>query len=239
MDRSVVLLIPMYNPPSGWDVTLLNRYHTFCRLFGQKIPLVLSNDGSSIDIQEGVQNLQNNLGSLFNYVSSDKNQGKGAALKRAAAYIQADTYLFTDHDFPYTPESMIAVLQNSMSKGGITMGVRDDNYYDDISFFRTHLSKLLKKLNLILLRLPSNDTQCGLKAFDNSTKNILLNCKTNRFLIDLEFLLAANSKNVSITPVVVKLRSDVAFTRFNAWVLSKELGNFLLLIWNYRIRKQK
>ena len=237
MNSSLVLLIPVYNPPSGWEVTLLNQYHTFCLLFGRKIPLILSNDGSTIDLYEDLQNLRNDLGGLFTYVSSDKNQGKGAALKRAAAYVHADTYLFTDYDFPYTPDSMVAVLHNNILQGGITMGTRDERYYEDISDFRTFLSKLLKKLNHLLLKLPSNDTQCGLKAFDNESKNILLACKTDRFLIDLEFLLSANQKNVCITPVTVSLRSDVEFTRFNAWVLLKELGNFIGLVWRYRITR--
>jgi glycosyltransferase involved in cell wall biosynthesis len=238
MVHPVVLLIPVYNPPPGWEKTLLDQYRHFGTLYGQNIPFVLSDDGSSTDINPGLSYLKENLGDLCHYLSSPENQGKGAALKRAAAYIFADTYLFTDHDFPYTPESMVAVLHNNILQGGITMGVRDERYYDDVSNFRTSLSKLLKKLNQLLLKLPSNDTQCGLKAFDKNAKNILLTCKTNRFLIDLEFLLAANSKKISIKPVVVKLRNDIAFTRFNAWVLFKELGNFLLLIWNYRIRKQ-
>ena len=90
-------------------------------------------------------------------------------------------------------------------------------------------------LNKIILNLPVNDTQCGLKAFDEEVKDILLDCATDRFLIDLELLMAVNKKSLSIIPVSVQLREDIDFTKFNASVLLKEVFSILKLIWKYRL----
>ena len=90
-------------------------------------------------------------------------------------------------------------------------------------------------LNKSILSLPVNDTQCGLKAFDNGVKEILLQCETDRFLIDLELLLAVNKKAIPITPVPVRLREDIDFTKFNSSVLLKEAFNFIKILIKYRL----
>ena len=230
-----VLLIPMYNPPSGWEQTFLERYDAFCVQLGYTIPVVLSNDGSTRDLKEETDFLQQQIGENFFCIHAEKNKGKGAALKSAASLLQADFYLFTDVDFPYSVESMVQVAGAVEKQGGIAMGVRQQTYYDDINAFRTYLSKILKWLNRLILQLPSNDTQCGLKAFDAEAKACLLQSKTNRFLIDLEFLLAAQNQKITIRPVEVRLRQDIQFTNFNSMVLVKELLNFIQIVFRYRL----
>lgn len=229
-----VLLIPMYNPPSGWEQTFLERYNSFCQQLGHSIPVVLSNDGSTRDLRAETNFLQEHIGDNFFCIHAEKNKGKGAALKSAAALLEADFYLFTDVDFPYSAESMVQVAEDNKKQGGIAMGVRQQTYYDDINVFRTYLSKILKWLNRLILQLPSNDTQCGLKAFDAEARACLLQCKTNRFLIDLEFLLAAQKQKINIRPVEVRLRQDIQFTNFNSMVLMKELLNFIQIVFRYR-----
>ncbi|MFZ1705190.1 MAG: glycosyltransferase [Saprospiraceae bacterium] len=235
MSHTSALIIPIYNPETGWEQTFLKQYTLFISKISQNIPVILSNDGSKVDLGEGVDYLKNNIGELFYYVNNEKNQGKGAALKAGARALNADFYLFTDNDFPYSIESMILVYNTLLNKKGIVMGVRDQSYYQDLSTFRTLLSKILKNFNKILLRLPSNDTQCGLKAFDHEAKEVLLGCETDRFLIDLEFLMAAQHQRILITPIPVILRDDISFTKFNSMVLFKELKNFLKLILKYRL----
>ncbi|MBK8372175.1 MAG: glycosyltransferase family 2 protein [Saprospiraceae bacterium] len=231
-----VLIVPMYNPSEGWEHIFMKHYREFCDLLEFDIQVVLSDDGSTNDIQEAIQFLRSSLGEKLTYISAERNKGKGAALKAGVKLIRADNYIFTDIDFPYTAESMVSVYQSCLDNRGVVMGIRDKNYYNDITRFRTWLSKILRWFNKLLLQLPSNDTQCGLKAFDAIGGEILVDCKTDRFLIDLEFLLSANQKKVKITPVQVSLRNNVEFTKFNTLVLFKELANFAGLIWRYRIK---
>jgi glycosyltransferase involved in cell wall biosynthesis len=235
--QEAVLIIPVYNPEDGWVEVLLNGHAQFNRQLGFVIPLIVVNDGSISAIETDLQILRGHSKALpIQIISYVQNIGKGGALKRGAALLDRKYYIFTDFDFPYTTDSMVAVYQALVTHGGITPGHRRESYYTDLSNLRTVISKGLRWLNKIILGLPTPDTQCGLKGFDREGRDLLVACNTDRFLIDLEFLLAANKNGVKITPIDVMLRPDVEFTKFNPMILAKELLNFAKLIWQYRIR---
>lgn len=233
-DPGPVLVVPVFNPSPGWEEVLVNRFNEFCKTSGMDFTLVLVNDGSTVDIRSDF--LEQKLGDRFRYLSYENNCGKGAALKYGFSAYRSDVNVFSDIDLPYTARSMAAVAESLVRQGGIAAGYRDEVYYADVSVFRTLLSKSLRLLNTLILGLPVNDTQCGLKAFDRKVAETLAQCRTDRFLIDLELLLAVTRKKLPITPVHVELREDVDFSRFNSSVLLKELGNFLILVWHYRLR---
>jgi glycosyltransferase involved in cell wall biosynthesis len=233
----ITLLVPLYNPEKDWHLLFEARYNAFCNSVGLIVPVVLINDGSYIEISESVLYLKAQLGTSFNYIGYSENRGKGAALKYGAEFADSYKFIFTDIDFPYTTESMKQVWETMINTSGIVIGYRQQAYYADLSVFRTILSKSLRFLNKSLLGLPVNDTQCGLKAFDADVKELLLKCETDRFLIDLELLLAVSAKKYQITPILVSLREDIDFTKFNSTVLLKEVFNFFRLIWKYRIIK--
>ncbi|HQV66894.1 MAG: glycosyltransferase [Saprospiraceae bacterium] len=235
LQNECTLLVPAYNPSEGWELAFLEGYTNFCKAIDANIPVTLINDGSSNDISAGVSFLQEKIGKEFNYLSYPKNRGKGGALKFGAENSYASCIMFTDIDFPYRVESMKAVWLTSSKQPGIITGYREKEYYSDVSNWRTFLSKGLRILNKSILSLPVNDTQCGLKAFDNGVKEILLQCETDRFLIDLELLLAVNKKAIPITPVPVRLREDIDFTKFNSSVLLKEAFNFIKILIKYRL----
>jgi glycosyltransferase involved in cell wall biosynthesis len=235
---NISLIIPIYQPKHGWEAILLDRYNAFCDVIQSDVTLIVVNDGSSYDLSKDFEHLKNILGAHVHIISYLTNRGKGGALKAGAAVSITPMAMFTDIDLPYTIDSMVAVYNALHTHGGIVAGHRHEGYYDDLSNFRTQLSKTLRKVNKFVLGLPINDTQCGLKAFDERSKDILLNCETERFLIDLEFLLAAHNDGVKITPVDVQLRPDIIFTKFNPAVLLKELVNFTKLLWRYRVIKR-
>jgi hypothetical protein len=231
----IVLFIPVYNPPAGWEILFAERYMEFRSALQKNISVWLINDGSVTPMQEGVEYLKTRLGNDFHYLEYDTNKGKGAALKFAATRADAGYYMFTDIDFPYAASSMVRVCNTLLQKGGIVTGFREEAYYADLSPFRTFLSKTLRLLNSAILGLPVNDTQCGLKGFNHEVRNILLTCNTNRFLIDLELLLAVSKNRLPITPVKVDLRDDTNFTKFNTGLLLRELASFVKIILKYRI----
>lgn len=235
---TITIIIPTYNPIEGWETRFFERYLDFCKsITNYNIPIVLVNDGSSTNLTQGVSFLKERLGENFHYVSYSTNRGKGGALKVGVNHVESEFYLFTDIDFPYTTKSMIDVYQSVLTSDGVVAGYRSQNYYKKVSLYRTVLSKVLRALNNMILQLPTNDTQCGLKAFTNEGKQVLLSCETERFLIDLEFLLAVNKMKMPIKTVPVVLRSDVEFSKFNFAIILNELFSFIKLIWKYRIKK--
>jgi hypothetical protein len=171
-------------------------------------------------------------------IEYEQNQGKGFALRKGVEAIDAAAYVVTDIDFPYTLESMLAVLTTiKEGKALIAAGNRNYDYYDNINSARSKISRLLRWLIRMLLKLPIDDTQCGLKAFHESIKPLFLAVKTNRYLFDLEFIVRATKvENNSIVPVAVELRKGIVLTKLPAFIIFQELNNFLRIIL-IRIRK--
>lgn len=165
------------------------------------------------------------------------NRGKGYALRRGVNFSTAGYLLVTDADFPYTIESMRRVVATLVEKGGIVAGNRDTAYYDKVPFFRRLLSKGLRWLLRHVLRQPVDDSQCGLKAFDEAGKAVFLETTINRFLFDLEFLMLANGR-VRVTPVAVELRTGVVFSKVGWRILATEGRNFLRLLWKKMTAKK-
>lgn len=234
-DNQNILLVPVYNPSDGWETDFLSGFKSFVSQMGTSFKVVLINDGSVRDIQNDIEYISGHLGSDFQYLSYLDNKGKGGALKYGLENVPGQNYMFTDVDFPYTAESMSAVWNALASEGGVVTGHRMSTYYGELTWTRKLLSRGLRILNKTIMGLPIDDTQCGLKAFDKEVGQIFLNCRTNRFLIDLELLLAVSRAKVKITPVNVHLRPDIDFTKFNSSVLFKELFNLVKLIIKYRI----
>ena len=81
------------------------------------------------------------------------------------------------------------------------------------------------------LRLPTSDSQCGLKCFDKKGKEVFLSTQIDRFLFDLEFLVLASKKaDLSISTVAVELREGVKFSRVGWQILLTEAINFLKIL---------
>ena len=62
--------------------------------------------------------------------------------------------MYTDHDLPYTSESMLELLQLlHLEDEEIVIGHRDASYYQDLPWFRVKVSHYLKTINSFILRL--------------------------------------------------------------------------------------
>lgn len=230
------IIVPCYNPPPGWAEALVERFLTLKNavsdLAGETRLIVVNDGSSSVDSEFNFKRLSEILPEV-NLVSYPGNRGKGYALRQGVAAKDADLYLVTDADFPYTIESMRRVVAMLKAEGGIAAGNRDTAYYDRVPAFRRWLSKGLRWLLRNVLRQPIGDSQCGLKAFDNQGKKIFLETSIDRFLFDLEFLMLASGR-VRVTPVPVELREGVTFSKVGWKILATEGKNFLWLLFKKR-----
>ncbi|MBA9077739.1 glycosyltransferase involved in cell wall biosynthesis [Rufibacter quisquiliarum] len=199
-------------------------------LSGIDLHLILVNDGSSRGVQPSdIQHLQKHLPS-FTYLSYEVNQGKGFALRTGVAHSTSPLCLYTDIDFPYEETSMARVYQ-TLAHGNvdIAIGIRDADYYAQVPPSRTKISKLLKRLTRNFLRLPINDTQCGLKGFNQKGRQLFLETQINRYLFDLEFIYLASklAQEVVMVPIEVALKPEIVFSKMNFKILLQESYSFL------------
>lgn len=163
-------------------------------------------------------------------IAYPNNAGKGYALRAGVGAAPGPHYLITDIDFPYTLESMRKVCDALLRQGGVVAGNRDQAYYAHTPPARKRISKALRWVVRRVFRLNVDDTQCGLKAFDQNGKEAFMAVKTRRFLYDLEFLLLARKSGVPVAPVAVALREGITFNKVSRKVLLQESANLLRLL---------
>jgi len=192
--------------------------------------LIIVNDGSNRDLTEGAALLQKEIPEAY-WISYDENKGKGHALREGVKMSEGEMIMYTDYDFPYTYGSMVDMVGKLRSgKAVAVVGKRDDSYYNHISPRRRRISQYLKTVNRVLFSLPTDDTQCGLKAFTKDAKSLFLSTETDRYLIDVEFLKKLGKNNIPVDVQLVKLRDNVILSKITNMRLLKELYNYLRIM---------
>ena len=236
---SLDLVHPIYNPKPGWAQDLLYYFKQFeAPLLDEvEIHLYLVNDGSLHGIStDEISHLRNNI-KAFTYLDLEKNQGKGAALREAMRLCESELIMYTDFDYPYLMTNMWDMFDKlKQRKSDIVVGVRDEQYYDQLPLRRMIFSLSLKVMNYLFFpRLKVKDTQSGLKGFNQKGKQIFLKTQIAAFLFDMEFLvLASKDSSVSIDWIYLHTREGVQFSGMKFKTIVIELINFMS-IW---IRKK-
>lgn len=105
------IVLPCYNPAPGWERIVVSTYKELQALWSHlTFHVYVINDGSTSGFEEEtVAYLEENIPDIqmLEYV---ENRGKGYALRKGVAVCRSEYILYTDHDFPYTLESMSHVI---------------------------------------------------------------------------------------------------------------------------------
>ena len=226
------LVLPCYNPLPGWERVVVQSVQEIqAQLTDTEVVLYIVNDGSVEGVEESnIDFIRKNI-RQFRYIHYEKNQGKGYALRCGVGEGRGDFCIYTDIDFPYSNDSLVALFHRLNDDVEVAAGVRDEMYYEDVPAFRRYLSKTLRLMLRRFFRLPISDTQCGLKGFTNTGRQIFLKTSINRYLFDLEFIhLAARYFPQKIAPVKVTLKPGIVFSKMNVGLLYREGLNFIQIL---------
>jgi hypothetical protein len=109
----------------------------------------------------------------------------------------------------------------------VVIGIRGEEYYTHLPQARVRISKLLRWFIKKFLRIPTDDTQCGLKGMNQKGKEVFLQTTINRYLFDLEFIFLSARKKLSIKTIEVELRPEIVLSKMNWKILLQEFRNFL------------
>lgn len=225
-------MLPCYNPQPLWADRVISQYALLKQKIEGELSLILVNDGSTKNVTDAdISKLSTSI-EKFDYISYDRNIGKGYALRKGVSRSSSEVIIYTDIDFPYTINSILSIYNHLCDNIDVAVGVKDNNYYSRVPILRRYISKALRTMTGIFFKLPVTDTQCGLKGFNTKGKESFLNSQTERYLFDLEFLCIAHNSNCSIVPVEVELNKHVSFSSMNYMLLLPELKNFLRIFRN-------
>jgi glycosyltransferase involved in cell wall biosynthesis len=218
---------------------LLHYYN----LFKEAIPaettihMYLVNDGSKSGIRKQDIDLLKTAVSGFTFIDSKINQGKGGALRDAVRKTTGKWVIYTDADYPYLIENAIEMFHLlSSNAADVVVGVRDEQYYDQLPVGRKIFSLSLKVMNYLFFpQLKVKDTQSGLKGFNQKGKEVFLKTRITAFLFDMEFLvLASNNPEIRIQWIYVKARDGIVFSTMRAKTILTELVNFTSILFSRR-----
>ena len=232
--KTLDLVHPIYNPKPGWAAELWHYFEEFYQPISDSFDVTvhLINDGSSQGISpEEIQFLSERIPN-FIYLPLEKNVGKGAALREGMRNCTSELIIYTDFDYPYLVQNMWDMLHKlNAGTHDIVVGVRDEQYYDQLPLRRMIFSLSLKIMNYVFFpKLKVKDTQSGLKGFNQRGKSIFLKTQIAAFLFDMEFLvLASKVADIKIDWIYLHVREGVVFSGMRFKTILTEVGNFLAI----------
>lgn len=154
------------------------------------------------DAPDNTVDIVTNLIDIFphnQHIKPGPRVGKGRDVKAGLSVARGDFALFMDADLA-TPLRYINKFFNLLEKNsGMVIGVRDiAKMHEDL--MRKTSSQFSNAIIRILIGWDIKDSQCGFKAFDKKSLNIILNrSKINGWGFDFEFIKIAKLHNINIT----------------------------------------
>lgn len=225
---SCTIVLPCYNPQARWVTRVIEQYNVISTRLQVPVEIILVNDGCNPTIPQQDINMLQQAIPAFRYIDYNENKGKGYALRKGVAAAQSDIVIYTDIDFPYSVDSLVAIY-DTLHNGpyDAAPGIKNERYYAKVPLVRRYISQALRFMIGVFFRIPVTDTQCGLKGFKRHVQPVFLATTIDRYLFDLEFIRLLYRKGYKVKPVPVSLNEDVVFRRMNYKLLLPELANFL------------
>jgi glycosyltransferase involved in cell wall biosynthesis len=229
---AVSIVLPCYNPIPDWEQIVYSNYCSFFNDLHEPLELIIVLDGKSLSItQDTLVFLERNIPTL-KVVDYPINRGKGYAIRQGVAVATGEVIIYTDVDFPYTPDSMRDIYKTLKNdECDVAVGVKNSAYYAHVPLIRRIISRYLRLFIRLFLSMPITDTQCGLKGFRQSVAPLFLQTTIDRYLFDLEFIRNCfKSKKYRVKAVPVTLNENVHFRKMNYRILFPEMVNFIKLL---------
>lgn len=224
--------MPCYNPVKEWEVNVVNCFTSI----QQSMPhvlwhLIIVNDGSSKNVEnKEIRYLKEHIPTLV-FIDNNENKGKGYAIKCGIEKCTTDYAIYTDIDFPYLETDLANMYHYLIDKqADIVIGIRNESYYKDIPTARKNISKWYKQILKLILRIPTTDTQAGLKALSKKGVAEVLQCKTNTYLFDLELIKRCAINKLTIEQIPIHLKQGIVLSKMPIKILMKEFYNFVKIL---------
>jgi glycosyltransferase involved in cell wall biosynthesis len=230
------LIIPCFNPATGWEKPFVSHLQKLkieiSKTSFLRFQVFLINDGSVQNFRSKEIKFLQKAGLPVRIINNSKNYGKGYSLRKGIELADSPYSVYTDLDFPFGTESIVEILRNLEKGYDVVLGARSSSeYYRQATLGRQIMSKTLMLVNRHLLRLPFEDTQAGIKGFNQTGKNIFLSTTINRFLFDLEFVKTACSfPDIRIQSISVSNSESLMLSSFGFKTILIELFNFIRIL---------
>ena len=199
-EKNIVILIPTYEPDSNFV-----RYIHHLKKHYQNIIVV--NDGSSIQYQSIFDTI--NQYEEVTLLSYKTNHGKGYALKYGYQFIQNHIpeysgIITVDSDGQHSFED-VQRMQDKLkqNKHALILGCRDFSN-SNVPFKSKLGNRITSFLFFILVHKWLADTQTGLRGFDASLTNFMLQIPGDRFEYETQVLISTLQNKIPINSISIQ-----------------------------------
>ncbi len=204
---SLSIIIPAYNEEKriGRSLRDISAYLATRAL---QYEVIVVDDGSS-DETAAVVAAAAAENPRISLIRSDRNRGKGHALRMGVLASTGDRVLVSDADLS-TPIDEVETLAAAMSAGNcdIAIGSRAlalSNIIKRQPWWRQGMGKIFNRIVKFIVLDGFEDTQCGFKLFNGDlAREIFSRAVTDRFAYDVEILLLARKSGCRILEVPIR-----------------------------------
>ncbi len=201
------VIIPAYNEAERLPRTLRDAHAWLIEHLHADFEILVADDGSTDATCEKVRELLPHLPHC-RLLPGERNQGKGAAVRRGMQSAKGAVRLFMDADHS-THIREIRKVFPAMERGADVVIASRQHPESDIarhqSWLREHMGMTFNLLmrGIVDLRFP--DTQCGFKAFTTAAAEAIFSrARLDGFSFDVELLYLAQRMHMEIVEIPVQ-----------------------------------
>lgn len=209
IDISLSVVIPAFNEENRIETPLPGVIQYLSNRFKQW-EVIYSDDGSTDSTLQKLKQIQNDYPGI-KIVRSEKNKGKGSAVKNGMAAATGDVVLFSDTDFS-TPIDQVELLLSHLQNGSDVVigsrGLPDSKVEIHQAWPRELMGKVFNRIIKTILPVQFMDTQCGFKLFNRKAVNLLVpRMSIEGFAFDVEMLIISQVHKLRVVEVPVVWRN--------------------------------
>lgn len=199
------IIVPIYNEEKDIADLLRQLEAVSIPSFIEDVEYIIVDDNSTDSSAEIIKAFIAKR-NKFKFIHQEKNQGKGAAVKRGIMNAKGDLFLIQDGDLELSP-SDIPVMLNAMNELKVEF-INGSRYLPGAlrplaSYKRYMGNKFFTNLTSVLINVRFTDMACGYKLIHKNLYN-KINLKENRFGFEAELIIKAlriKRNNVAEVPV--------------------------------------
>lgn len=216
------LVVPCFNEEArlprfgdSWKEFTLDHREELQESFGNW-ELVLVDDGSSDKTFKEMEKLAKEF-SFVRLFRLDRNQGKGAAVKKGMEAATGQWVLITDVDLSTPLSELFKLKKQNVDLAFGSRAIKDSDVQIKQRGLRPWLGRAFNSFVRLLTGLPYYDTQCGFKLIEGDlAREVGKQMQEKRFAFDVEILLLASQRGASIQEVPVIWRHQEP-SRVSTW----------------------